>query len=89
MQSPYAPLLGQPKIQDLHATVARDHNVVRFISRCTRPAACAAARPAATCVANSMAFGVGIAPAWITRRSVLPLTSSVTIQYVPLPRPIS
>ena len=41
--------LCQAKVEDLRVAIARDHHVVGFRSRCTMPAACALARPSATC----------------------------------------
>jgi len=54
-----------------------------FRSRCTNPAACAAARPSATPVAIDRSFLGGSAPCAMTSRSDWPRISSITSHVSP------
>src|SRR5580658_5084428 len=80
---------GEAEIQDLHQAVPCNHDVGGLRIAVHRPAACAAASPAATYVAISMALCGGSGPASIARRRVSPRTNSEAIQYMPLSQPIS
>jgi len=53
--APRADQLGHAEVQDFHPPIAGDEEDLGFRSRWTIPRACAAARPRATCTAQSIA----------------------------------
>ena len=71
--------LARPKSRILANPSSETMTFSGFKSRCTIPAACAFARPSATCAPTERIRRTGRGPLSISSRSVLPETSSIAM----------